>query len=113
MEIKNYGKSETNNNEEQNEHTIIDTQDVPNNQIEENVSNSVRDYFFSSWPRCNRSQPKNKLIIHPKVLNLSKVSLTPSQIQILSKGLEFTPSHNVTYQKWKRKLKILLKDSDS
>ena len=48
MEIKNYGKSETNNNEEQNEHTIIepDTQDVPNNQIEENVSNSVRDYFF-------------------------------------------------------------------
>ena len=45
VEIKNYGESKTNNNEEQNEHTITvpDTQDVPNNQVEENVSNSVRD----------------------------------------------------------------------
>ena len=35
MEIKNYGESETNNNKEQNEHTITvpDTQDVPNNQV--------------------------------------------------------------------------------
>ena len=48
MEIKNYGESKTNNNEEQNEHTITvpDTQDVPNNQVEENVSNSVRDNIF-------------------------------------------------------------------
>ena len=48
IEVRNYGESETNNNEEQNEHTIIvpDTQDVPNNQVEENVSNSVRDNFF-------------------------------------------------------------------
>ena len=48
MEIKNCGESETNNNEEQNEHTIIvrDTQDIPNNQVEENVSNSVRNNFF-------------------------------------------------------------------
>ena len=36
------------NNEEQNQHTIIvpDTQDVPNNEVEENVTNSVRDNFF-------------------------------------------------------------------
>ena len=33
-----------------------------------------------------------ELIIHPNVLNLSSVSLTPSQIQILSKGLKFTPT---------------------
>ena len=48
MEVKNYGESETNNNEEQNEHTIIvpDTQDVPSNQVEENVSNSIRSNFF-------------------------------------------------------------------
>ena len=48
MEIKNYGENETNNNEEQNEHTITvpDTQDVPNNQVEENVNISVRDNFF-------------------------------------------------------------------
>ena len=48
MEIKNYSKSETNNKEEQNEHTIIklNMQDVPNNQAEENVNNSVRDNFF-------------------------------------------------------------------
>ena len=47
MEIKNYDESETNNNDQQNEHNIIvpDTQDVPN-QVEENVNNSVRDSFF-------------------------------------------------------------------
>ena len=47
VEIKSYDESETNNNDQQNEHTIIvpDTQDVPN-QIEENGSNSVRENFF-------------------------------------------------------------------
>ena len=47
VEIKNYNESETNNNDQQNENTIIvpDTQDVPN-QIEENGSNSVRDNSF-------------------------------------------------------------------
>ena len=42
VEIKNYDESETNNNEQQNGHTIIvaDTQDVLN-KVEENVSNSV------------------------------------------------------------------------
>ena len=42
VEIKNYGESETNNNDQQNGHTIIvaDTQDVLN-KVEENVSNSV------------------------------------------------------------------------
>ena len=47
VEIKNYDESDTNNNDQQNEHTIIvpDTQDVPN-QVEENVNNSVRDNFF-------------------------------------------------------------------
>ena len=49
VEIQNYGESETNNNEEQNEHTIIvrDTHDIPNNQVEENVSKSVRNNFFT------------------------------------------------------------------
>ena len=47
VEVKNYDKSETNNNEQQNKHAIIvpDTQNVPN-QVEENVSNSVRDNIF-------------------------------------------------------------------
>ena len=42
VEIKNYDESETNNNDQQNGHTIIvaDTQDVLN-KVEENVSNSV------------------------------------------------------------------------
>ena len=46
-EIENYVESETNNNNQQHEHTIIvpDTQDVPN-QIEENGSSSVRENFF-------------------------------------------------------------------
>ena len=42
--------------------------------------------------KVQQNQPKEELIIHPKVLNLSSVSLTPSQIQILSKGLKFTPT---------------------
>ena len=76
---------------------MLDTKDVPN-QVEENASNSVRDNFFSLWSRCNESQPKEELIIHSKVLNLSKVSLTPSQFQILSKGLKFTstPQRNLS-----------------
>ena len=46
MEIKNYDEIETNNDDERNEHTIIvpDTQDIPN-QVEEIVSNSIRDIF--------------------------------------------------------------------
>ena len=44
MEIKNYDKSKTNNNDQQNEHTISvpDTQDAPK-QVEENVNNFGRD----------------------------------------------------------------------
>ena len=47
VEIKNYDESETNNNDQQNEHTVIEPnmQDLPN-QVEKNVSNSVRDNFF-------------------------------------------------------------------
>ena len=47
MEIKNYDESETNNNDQQNEHTttVPDTQDIPN-QVEETVNNSVRDNIF-------------------------------------------------------------------
>ena len=47
VEIKNYDGSDTNNNNQQNGHTIIvpNTQDVPN-QVAENVNNSVRDIFF-------------------------------------------------------------------
>ena len=46
-EIENYDESETNNNDQQNEHTIIvpDTQDVLN-QVVEDVSNFVRNHFF-------------------------------------------------------------------
>ena len=46
MEIQNYGERETNNNGQQNKHVIVpDTQYVPN-QVEENVSNSLRYIFF-------------------------------------------------------------------
>ena len=47
VEIENYDESETNNNDQQNGHTIIvpDTEDVPN-QIEENGSTSIRNNFF-------------------------------------------------------------------
>ena len=61
------------------------------------MGNSVRDNFFPSWPRCNKSQPKKESIIHRKVLNLSSVTLTPSEIENLSKGLKFTstPQRNL------------------
>ena len=90
-EIQNYEESETNDNEQQIEYTITvpDTQDVPN-QVEENVNSSVRDHFFSPWPRCNKSQLKEELIIYPKFLNWYGVSLTASQLK--SKDLKFTPT---------------------
>ena len=56
-----YDESETKNNDQQNEHTIIvpDTQDVPN-QIEENVRSSVRDHFFLHGQGATKaSQRKN------------------------------------------------------
>ena len=61
MKIKSYDESKTNNNDQQNEHTIImpDMQDVPN-QVEENVNNSVRDnYFLHGQGATKASQRKN------------------------------------------------------
>ena len=95
MEIKKYDKSKTN-NDQQNEHTIIvpDMQDVLK-QVEENMSNSVRDIFF--FITKVQRKPTKEVIINLKVLNLSSVRLSPSQIHILSKGLKFssTPQHNL------------------
>ena len=47
VEIEHHEESETNNNDQENEHTMIvpDTQDVPN-QIHEIGCSSVRDNFF-------------------------------------------------------------------
>ena len=48
VEIKIYDESETNNNDQENEHKIFvpDTQDDRRYRVEENVSNAVRDNFF-------------------------------------------------------------------
>ena len=61
MEIKNYDESETNNNGQQNEHTIIvpDTQDALN-QIEENVSNAVRYIFFLHGQGATKANQRKK-----------------------------------------------------
>ena len=58
--IENYDESESNNNDQQNEHAIIvpDTQDVPN-QMEENGSNSVRDFFLYGQAATKTNQRKN------------------------------------------------------
>ena len=62
MEIQNHGERETNNNEEQNERTMTmpGTQDVLNNQVEQNVSNSLRNNFFLHGQGATRAnQRKN------------------------------------------------------
>ena len=56
--------------------------------------------------RSNESQPNKEPIIHPKVLNLSSVSLTPLQIQILSKGLKFTPNPQRNLPEMEKDIKI-------
>ena len=61
VEIKNYDESKTNNNEQQNEHTII----VPNmqdvlNQVEENVSNFVRDNVFLHGQGATKANQRKK-----------------------------------------------------
>ena len=65
MENKNYDESYANYNDQQNEHTIIvrDAPDIPN-QVEENVSNSVRDNFFLHGQGATKAnQRKNGLFI--------------------------------------------------
>ena len=65
VETENYGESNINNNDQQNEHTIIvpDTQDV-SNQIEENTRISARDNFFlHSEGATKANQRKNWLFI--------------------------------------------------
>ena len=62
VEIQNHGERETNNNEEQNERTMTvpGTQDVLNNQVEQNVSNSLRNNFFLHGQGATRAnQRKN------------------------------------------------------
>ena len=61
VEIENYDESETNNNDQLNEHTITvpDTQDVPN-QVVEDVSNFVRNHFFFFIAKEQRKLPKEK-----------------------------------------------------
>ena len=61
VEIKNYDKSKTNNNDQQNEHTISvpDMQDAPN-QVEENVNNSGRDNLLLNGQGATKAnQRKN------------------------------------------------------
>ena len=61
MEIKNYDKSKTNNNDQQNEHNISvpDMQDAPN-QVEENVNNSGRDNLLLNGQGATKAnQRKN------------------------------------------------------
>ena len=61
MEIKNYDKSKTSNNDQQNEHTISvpDMQDAPN-QVEENVNNSGRDNLLLNGQGATKAnQRKN------------------------------------------------------
>ena len=65
VEIKNYDEVEANNNDQQNEHTIIvpDTKDVPK-QVEKNECTSRRDKFFLHG-QVQQKLTKEEMIIHP------------------------------------------------
>ena len=55
-------------------------------------------------------QPKEELIIHPpKVMNLSTVSLTPSEIRTLSKDLKFTLTPPRNLQEMEKDIKDFTK----
>ena len=41
---------------------------------------------------CNSHQSNQPTIIHPKFINLSSTCLTDTQVRILSKGLNLTPT---------------------
>ena len=58
------------------------------------IKNEKKEWPTPAKLRTRKGEKSNNFssIIHPKVLNLSSVSLTPSQIQILSIGLRFTPT---------------------
>ena len=61
--------------------------------------------MFRTKLKKMQTVPKEELIIHPKVLNLSRVSLTGSQIQILSKGLKLTPTPQRNLPKMEKDIK--------
>ena len=54
----------------------------------------------------NKSKPKKELIIHTKVFSLSSVSLTPSQIHVLNKGLKFTSTLQRSLPKIEKNIKV-------
>ena len=51
--------------------------------------------------------------MHTKVFSLSSVSLTPSQIHILSKGLKFTSTLQRNLPIMEKKLRVLLENLGS
>ena len=61
----------------------------------------------------NKSKPKKELIIHTKVFSLSSVSLTPSQIHVLNKGLKFTSTLQRSLPKIEKTLRFLLENLGS
>ena len=69
--------------------------DVPN-RVEADLTNSTRENNFLHG--LGARKPKEELIIHPEILILSRLSLTPSLIQIFSKSLNLSQPHKVIYQ---------------
>ena len=83
MEIPNFHEEKNENRFQKHQNIIVpNTQDDPN-QIESDQNKSKRDIFFSPQTRCDENESKEQFIIHHKVLNLSSVNLTLSQIKIL------------------------------
>ena len=58
---------------------------------------------------CNETESKKQLIIHHETQNLLSVSLTPSQIKILSEGLKFTPNLQCNLPKIEKEFKDLIR----
>ena len=50
----------------------------------------VRQFFSFSHPGCHQRKLEQRLIFHPKILNLSVIPSPKNQIKLLSKGLKFT-----------------------
>ena len=56
------------------------------------INNKRKNGFIILRPGCRQRKPDQRVILHPKILNLSVMPLCKKQIKLLSKTLKFTPT---------------------
>ena len=73
-------------------HIIPETKRSQNDEGEDVQVSTEKNYFFVPWPGCSTRKRHSKIILSPKILNLTSYSLSKNQKNILIKDLKYTPT---------------------